>query len=161
MPKSVMVQIVSSFVVVLSVIHQVQSFKLQRAFQLRPHTVLFSGDAVEKLNLEPIARIAGEVRLLSQYLRYDETSVIIFCNVTNVLPIVMQITLPGSKSLSNRVLLLSALSKGTTTVENLLDSADIRYMLGALKQLNVKSSICLRHIDCFQIVLFFEDLKSI
>jgi 3-phosphoshikimate 1-carboxyvinyltransferase len=67
----------------------------------------------------------------------------------------MQITLPGSKSLSNRVLLLSALSKGTTTVENLLDSADIRYMLGALKQLNVKSSICLHHIDCMQIDLFF------
>jgi hypothetical protein len=83
MPKSVMVQIVSSVVVVLSVIHQVQSFKLQRAFQLRPHTVLFSGDAVEKLNLEPIARIAGEVRLSSQYLPDDETSMIVFCNVTN------------------------------------------------------------------------------
>jgi 3-phosphoshikimate 1-carboxyvinyltransferase len=48
-----------------------------------------------------------------------------------------QITLPGSKSLSNRVLLLSALSEGTTKVENLLDSADIRYMLGALKDLKI------------------------
>lgn len=50
-----------------------------------------------------------------------------------------KITLPGSKSLSNRVLLLSALSEGTTMVENLLDSADIRYMLDALKQLQVQS----------------------
>ena len=48
-----------------------------------------------------------------------------------------EVTLPGSKSLSNRVLLLSALSQGTTVVENLLDSADIRYMLGALKQLGL------------------------
>lgn len=48
-----------------------------------------------------------------------------------------EITLPGSKSLSNRVLLLSALSQGTTVIDNLLDSADIRYMLGALKQLQI------------------------
>jgi 3-phosphoshikimate 1-carboxyvinyltransferase len=48
------------------------------------------------------------------------------------------VVLPGSKSLSNRALLLSALSKGTTTVENLLDSDDIRAMLGALKRLGVK-----------------------
>lgn len=47
------------------------------------------------------------------------------------------LTLPGSKSLSNRVLLLSALSSGTTTIDNLLESADIRYMLECLKQLNV------------------------
>eukprot|EP00933_Yihiella_yeosuensis_P052404 TRINITY_DN50470_c0_g1_i1.p1 TRINITY_DN50470_c0_g1~~TRINITY_DN50470_c0_g1_i1.p1 ORF type:complete len:465 (+),score=98.55 TRINITY_DN50470_c0_g1_i1:51-1445(+) len=48
------------------------------------------------------------------------------------------ITLPGSKSLSNRALLLAALSRGTTTVENLLDSDDIRAMLGALKELGIK-----------------------
>ena len=35
------------------------------------------------------------------------------------------------------MLLLSALSEGTTNVENLLESADIRYMLEALKQLKV------------------------
>ena len=33
-----------------------------------------------------------------------------------------QIQLPGSKSLSNRVLLLSALARGDTEVSNLLDS---------------------------------------
>ena len=48
-----------------------------------------------------------------------------------------EISLPGSKSLSNRVLLLSALSEGTTKIENLLESADIRYMLEALKQLKI------------------------
>jgi 3-phosphoshikimate 1-carboxyvinyltransferase len=47
------------------------------------------------------------------------------------------VTLPGSKSLSNRCLLLAALSKGTTRVLNLLESDDIRYMLGALDALNV------------------------
>ena len=47
------------------------------------------------------------------------------------------LSLPGSKSLSNRVLLLSALSSGTTRIENLLESADIRYMLECLKQLKV------------------------
>jgi 3-phosphoshikimate 1-carboxyvinyltransferase len=62
---------------------------------------------LKKLVVEPIPKISGEI------------------------------TLPGSKSLSNRVLLLAALSKGTTKVENLLDSEDIRYMLAALQQLGV------------------------
>ena len=47
------------------------------------------------------------------------------------------INLPGSKSLSNRALLLAALAEGTTQVTNLLDSDDIRYMLKALKALGV------------------------
>jgi 3-phosphoshikimate 1-carboxyvinyltransferase len=47
------------------------------------------------------------------------------------------VTLPGSKSLSNRCLLLAALSDGTTKVENLLESDDIRYMLEALDQMKV------------------------
>ncbi len=45
------------------------------------------------------------------------------------------IVLPGSKSISNRVLLLSALSRGTTTLHDLLDSDDTRVMLDALLQL--------------------------
>jgi len=48
-----------------------------------------------------------------------------------------EINLPGSKSLSNRALLLAALAKGTTTLTNLLDSDDIRHMLNALKKLGV------------------------
>ena len=45
------------------------------------------------------------------------------------------VTLPGSKSISNRVLLLSALCQGTTLVRDLLDSDDTRVMLQALRQL--------------------------
>ncbi|BDU57829.1 hypothetical protein LMORI2_08110 [Limnohabitans sp. MORI2] len=45
------------------------------------------------------------------------------------------VTLPGSKSISNRVLLLSALCEGTTVVHDLLDSDDTRVMLAALRQL--------------------------
>jgi 3-phosphoshikimate 1-carboxyvinyltransferase len=45
------------------------------------------------------------------------------------------LTLPGSKSISNRVLLLSALCEGTTVVHDLLDSDDTRVMLQALRQL--------------------------
>jgi 3-phosphoshikimate 1-carboxyvinyltransferase len=48
------------------------------------------------------------------------------------------VKLPGSKSLSNRILLLAALAEGTTVVKNLLDSDDIRYMAGALKALGIK-----------------------
>lgn len=62
---------------------------------------------MEKLTLQPIARVEGEINL------------------------------PGSKSLSNRALLLAALAEGTTQVTNLLDSDDIRHMLNALKALGV------------------------
>jgi 3-phosphoshikimate 1-carboxyvinyltransferase len=66
---------------------------------------------MEQLRLEPITKVNGSV------------------------------TLPGSKSLSNRILLLAALAEGTTVVENLLDSDDIRHMLGALKLLGVNVSL--------------------
>lgn len=62
---------------------------------------------MEQLFLSPIKRVSGEVHL------------------------------PGSKSLSNRALLLAALAKGQTTLENLLDSDDIRHMLSALTALGV------------------------
>ena len=45
------------------------------------------------------------------------------------------VRLPGSKSISNRDLLLAALASGTTTVHDLLDSDDTRVMLDALRQL--------------------------
>lgn len=48
------------------------------------------------------------------------------------------INLPGSKSLSNRALLLAALAKGDTQITNLLDSDDIRHMLDALEQLGIE-----------------------
>lgn len=46
-----------------------------------------------------------------------------------------QVRLPGSKSISNRVLLLAALSQGTTRVHDLLASDDTAVMLTALGQL--------------------------
>jgi 3-phosphoshikimate 1-carboxyvinyltransferase len=45
------------------------------------------------------------------------------------------VRLPGSKSISNRVLLLAALSTGRTIVHDLLDSDDTRVMLDALAAL--------------------------
>jgi 3-phosphoshikimate 1-carboxyvinyltransferase len=45
------------------------------------------------------------------------------------------LVLPGSKSISNRLLLLAALSQGTSTLHDLLDSDDTRVMLAALRQL--------------------------
>jgi 3-phosphoshikimate 1-carboxyvinyltransferase len=63
---------------------------------------------MKTLTLEPIVRVEGTVNL------------------------------PGSKSVSNRALLLAALAHGTTRLTNLLDSDDIRHMLNALKTLGVK-----------------------
>ena len=52
-----------------------------------------------------------------------------------------KIQLPGSKSMSNRILLLSSLAQGTTEVHNLLDSDDTRHMLTALETLGVSFSL--------------------
>jgi 3-phosphoshikimate 1-carboxyvinyltransferase len=45
------------------------------------------------------------------------------------------VQLPGSKSISNRVLLLAGLAAGTTIIHDLLESDDTRVMLAALQQL--------------------------
>ncbi|WP_165311687.1 3-phosphoshikimate 1-carboxyvinyltransferase [Vibrio ziniensis] len=63
---------------------------------------------MESLTLQPIKKISGEVNL------------------------------PGSKSVSNRALLLAALAQGATRLTNLLDSDDIRHMLNALTKLGVQ-----------------------
>jgi 3-phosphoshikimate 1-carboxyvinyltransferase len=47
------------------------------------------------------------------------------------------ITVPGSKSLTNRALLLASLAKGTSTLHNVLLSDDTNVMISALKQLGV------------------------
>ncbi|MDA9555997.1 3-phosphoshikimate 1-carboxyvinyltransferase [Vibrio sp.] len=52
-----------------------------------------------------------------------------------------EVNLPGSKSVSNRALLLAALAEGTTTLTNLLHSDDIRHMLNALTTLGVTYSL--------------------
>jgi len=48
------------------------------------------------------------------------------------------VDLPGSKSLSNRILLLSMLAEGHTEIHNLLDSDDTRRMVEALNTLGVE-----------------------
>ncbi|ORZ35725.1 EPSP synthase-domain-containing protein [Catenaria anguillulae PL171] len=50
-----------------------------------------------------------------------------------------RVTVPGSKSISNRALLLAALSTGTTTIHNLLHSDDTQVMLTALQRLGACS----------------------
>jgi 3-phosphoshikimate 1-carboxyvinyltransferase len=47
------------------------------------------------------------------------------------------ITLPGSKSITNRILLMAALSSGQTTINSPLKSDDTNHMLAALKLLGV------------------------
>jgi len=58
------------------------------------------------------------------------------------------INLPGSKSLSNRILLLAALAKGETRVSHLLDSDDTRYMLEALALLGVDLHLTEQRTAC-------------
>ncbi len=59
-----------------------------------------------------------------------------------------EINLPGSKSLSNRALLLAALAQGTTKITNLLESDDTRHMLNALKQLGIKYTLSPDKTQC-------------
>ncbi|MDA0147178.1 3-phosphoshikimate 1-carboxyvinyltransferase [Vibrio sp. LaRot3] len=73
---------------------------------------------MESLTLQPINKVDGEVNL------------------------------PGSKSVSNRALLLAALAKGTTRLTNLLDSDDIRHMLNALTQLGVSYKLSADKTEC-------------
>ena len=66
---------------------------------------------MDSLVLEPIKRVRGTVRL------------------------------PGSKSISNRTLLLAALARGVTIVRDVLDSDDTRHMLAALRALGVQVEV--------------------
>src|SRR5699024_6820786 len=47
------------------------------------------------------------------------------------------VELPGSKSISNRMLLLAALASGTTRITGLLASDDTRYMMQALRDCGI------------------------
>lgn len=59
-----------------------------------------------------------------------------------------EVNVPGSKSLSNRALLLAALAEGTTVLTNLLDSDDIRHMLNALSALGVQYKLSDNNTRC-------------
>ncbi len=49
-----------------------------------------------------------------------------------------RVTLPGSKSISNRVLLIAAQTPGITRIDGLLDSDDTRVMLAALRHCGIR-----------------------
>ena len=51
---------------------------------------------------------------------------------------IKHLNLPGSKSITNRALILSALAEGKSILENVLISDDTIYMIEALKKLGFK-----------------------
>ncbi|QCI15986.1 3-phosphoshikimate 1-carboxyvinyltransferase [Buchnera aphidicola] len=59
------------------------------------------------------------------------------------------VNLPGSKSISNRVLLIAAMAKGTTFLSNLLNSDDVHHMLNALKNLGINYSLSHDKKKCY------------
>jgi len=59
-----------------------------------------------------------------------------------------EVNLPGSKSLSNRALLLAALAEGTSKITNLLESDDTHHMLQALKQLGITYTLSEDKTEC-------------
>jgi len=59
-----------------------------------------------------------------------------------------EVNLPGSKSLSNRALLIAALAEGTTKITNLLESDDTRHMLNALRLLGVSYQLSEDKTEC-------------
>lgn len=73
---------------------------------------------MESLTLQPIARVDGAINL------------------------------PGSKSVSNRALLLAALACGKTVLTNLLDSDDVRHMLNALSALGSNYTLSADRTRC-------------
>lgn len=58
-----------------------------------------------------------------------------YCVKKLIQPIDWTVTVPGSKSMTNRVLLLAALQKGKITVDGVLFSDDSRVFLGSLQSL--------------------------
>ncbi|EIG7192288.1 3-phosphoshikimate 1-carboxyvinyltransferase [Salmonella enterica] len=73
---------------------------------------------MESLTLQPIARVDGAINL------------------------------PGSKSVSNRALLLAALACGKTVLTNLLDSDDVCHMLNALSALGINYTLSADRTRC-------------
>src|SRR3989338_8069219 len=52
-----------------------------------------------------------------------------------------EITVPGSKYIANRVLLLAALANGASKIKNVPDNEDISAAIGALKKFNIEIKI--------------------
>lgn len=51
----------------------------------------------------------------------------------------IEITVPGSKSITNRALIIASLAKGKSVLSNILDSEDTRHMMRALQNLGIKT----------------------
>src|ERR1039458_2530381 len=56
-------------------------------------------------------------------------------------PLSALVTVPGSKSITNRALLIAAMAEGRSVIENMLFSDDTLRMLEALKQLDFQIAI--------------------
>lgn len=56
-------------------------------------------------------------------------------------PIDCEVVVPGSKSISNRALLIAALAEGTSTLHGVLDSDDIRVMARALRAVGARLEV--------------------
>src|SRR5947208_6845284 len=56
-------------------------------------------------------------------------------------PVKAEITVPGSKSITNRALILAALAKGGTTLEGALWSEDTQVMVEALRKLGFELEV--------------------
>ncbi|MDR0440163.1 MAG: bifunctional 3-phosphoshikimate 1-carboxyvinyltransferase/cytidylate kinase, partial [Candidatus Accumulibacter sp.] len=65
-----------------------------------------------------------------------------FIDLPEILRARGSVRLPGSKSISNRALLLAALSEGETEIHGLLESDDTAYMREALRRLGVEMTPC-------------------
>lgn len=59
-----------------------------------------------------------------------------------------EVSLPGSKSISNRALILSVLAQGTTRLKNLLDADDVERMLAAMSALGLEYTLSHDKHEC-------------
>ena len=83
-------------------------------------------------------------------------------NLKKIKSVEGKVILPGSKSLTNRVLLISALAKGNTKLLNVLKSDDTNRMIEALQTLKVKLKVNVSSVDVTGMGgVFNEGLNSV
>lgn len=70
------------------------------------------------------------------------------------------VQLPGSKSISNRALLLAAITQGTTTLHGVLASDDTRVMLESLHKMGVTTTVLSEHSYQIQGGIPFANTKA-
>lgn len=94
-------------------------------------------DIGEWLSLDVLETDVNEVIKTSRNVSYDSS---ILSGLDKGQDQPLKLTLPGSKSVTNRALMLAALATGQTHLENLLISDDTLHMITALQQLGVKTT---------------------